>query len=123
MLKDYNMQLTGRLIYGFAAGLQSVISPRFIEEYVPLELCGTCITIFSFAQNLGLLVALLIAYILPDDSNVEAMKTNESWRLIFGLPLVMYALIVGFLMLWIKYDSPKYHMSKNERSLSLKSIH
>ena len=35
----------------------------------------------------------------------------------------MYALIVGFLMLWIKYDSPKYHMSKNERSLSLKSIH
>lgn len=49
LLKDFKMQITGRLIYGFAAGLQSVVTPRFIEEYVPLELCGTCITIFSFA--------------------------------------------------------------------------
>ena len=111
LIKDFNMQLVGRLIYGFAAGIQSVISPRFIEEYVPLELCGTCITVFSFAQNLGLLVALLIAYILPDDDDKEALGENESWRLIFGLPLLMYALIFGLLKLFIRYDSPRYHMS------------
>ena len=65
--------MIGRLTYGMAAGLQSVISPRFIEEYVPLDLCGTCIAIFAFAQNLGLLVALLIAVILPDDEDTEGL--------------------------------------------------
>ena len=49
LLKDFKMQLVGRLIYGIAAGLSSVVSPRFIEEYVPLELCGSCITVFAFA--------------------------------------------------------------------------
>lgn len=68
------MQLVGRLIYGVAAGLQSVISPRYIEEYVPLELTGTCIAVFSFAQNLGLLIALMIAYILPDDNDTVALE-------------------------------------------------
>lgn len=74
LLRDFKMQLVGRLTYGVAAGLQSVISPRFIEEYVPLDMCGTCIAVFSFSQNLGLLVALLIAYILPDDFDTEALK-------------------------------------------------
>lgn len=36
LLRDFQMQLLGRLVYGIAAGLQSVVSPRFIEEYVPL---------------------------------------------------------------------------------------
>ena len=49
LIQDFEMQLFGRLVYGFAAGLQSVVSPRFIEEFVPLDYCGTCITIFTFA--------------------------------------------------------------------------
>lgn len=49
LLQDFHMQLIGRFFYGIAAGLQSVVSPRFIEEYVPLELCGTCIAVFAFA--------------------------------------------------------------------------
>ena len=32
LFKDFEMQLFGRLVYGYAAGLQSVVSPRFIEE-------------------------------------------------------------------------------------------
>ena len=77
---------------------------------------GTCITVFSFAQNLGLLVALLIAYILPEDQDVAALQKNQSWRLIFGLPLLIYALMFALLILVIKYDSPKYHMSQGQRA-------
>ena len=73
LLQSYEMQLAGRLIYGMAAGLQSVVSPRFIEEYVPLEKCGTCITVYAFAQNIGLLLCMLIAYILPSDDETEAL--------------------------------------------------
>ena len=111
LLQDFEMQLFGRLVYGFAAGLQSVVSPRFIEEFVPLDYCGTCIAIFTFAQNLGLLVAMLIAVILPDDLDTEALEANRSWRIIFGLPLATYALILLGLVFLLPYDSPKFHMS------------
>ena len=112
LFKDFEMQLLGRLIYGYAAGLQSVVSPRFIEELVPIDYCGTCIAIFTFAQNLGLLVALFIAVILPDDLDSEALEKNESWRFIFGLPIITYALILFGLVFLLPYDSPKFHIAK-----------
>ena len=73
LFRQYKLQLLGRLIYGFAAGLQSVVSPRFIEEFVPLESVGTCIAIFTFAQNLGLLGCIMIAAILPADEDRDAL--------------------------------------------------
>ena len=122
MIQDFELQLCGRLVYGFAAGLQSVVSPRFIEEFVPLENCGTCIAIFTFAQNLGLLVALLIAVILPDDTDVEALQANKSWRVIFGLPLVTYTMILIGLVFLLPYDSPKFYMAQNQKRKAIKSI-
>ena len=48
---------------------------------------------------------------------------NESWRLIFGLPILTYGLIALALIFVIPYDSPKYHMLCGQRQLALKSIH
>ncbi len=123
LLKHFKMQLFGRLIYGVAAGLSSVVSPRFIEEYVPLELCGSCITVFAFAQNLGILIAMSIAYILPEDSDTEALEVNETWRWIFGLPIFIYAIIFLCLVFLVPYDSPKFHMQQGQRQKAIKSIH
>ena len=75
---------------------------------MPNDYVGTCITVFTFAQNLGLLIAMFIAIILPDDLDTEALETNESWRVIFGLPLVSYAFILLGLTFLIPYDSPKF---------------
>ena len=69
LLMDFHMQIYGRILYGMAAGIASVVTPRFIEEYVPLEYCGTCITIFSVGQNFGLFTALVIFVVQPDDTN------------------------------------------------------
>lgn len=112
LLLDFHMQIYGRLMYGVAAGIASVVTPRFIEEYVPLEYCGTFITIFSVGQNFGLFTALVIFVVLPDDTNSEALSTNESWRAIFGLPLLIYSLQLLFLTTCIKYDSPKFHLQR-----------
>ena len=37
---------------------------------------GTCIAAFAFAQNLGILIALLIAYILPDDDDFAGLESD-----------------------------------------------
>ena len=49
MAEDFEMQLVGRFFYGYAAGFQSVASPRFIEEYVPAGYEHTCIAIYTLA--------------------------------------------------------------------------
>mmetsp|Transcript_11867 Transcript_11867/g.15100 ORF Transcript_11867/g.15100 Transcript_11867/m.15100 type:complete len:92 (+) Transcript_11867:643-918(+) len=66
---------------------------------------------------------MLIAYILPADSDKDALATNSSWRFIFGLPILTYTLIVILLAFWLPYDSPKFHIQRGERNEALKSIH
>ena len=66
---------------------------------------------------------MLIAVILPEDTDTEALVENQSWRLIFGLPILTYLLILIWLVCFLPYDSPKFHMQKGERHLAIKSIH
>ena len=49
MFEDFELQLVGRFLYGYAAGFQSVASPRFIEEYVPAGYEHTCIAFYTLA--------------------------------------------------------------------------
>ena len=57
-------------------------------------------------------MALFIAVILPDDLDSEALEKNESWRIIFGLPIITYALILFGLVFLLPNDSPKFHIAK-----------
>ena len=68
-----------------------------IEEYVPIDYVGTCIAIYTFAQNLGILLSALMALILPNDNDKAALDDNKTWRIMFGLPLLLYFfMLVGF---------------------------
>ena len=66
---------------------------------------------------------MIIACILPDDLDKEGLASNESWRMIFGLPILSYTLIALSLVMMLPYDSPKFHMLNGQRNLALKSIH
>ena len=36
LIEKFNMMVLGRVIFGFACGIQTVATPRYIEEYVPV---------------------------------------------------------------------------------------
>ena len=98
-------------------------SPRLIEEYVPLEYVGVCIAIYTFAQNLGILLSALMALILPGEHDEPALAADKKWRIMFGLPILMYTLmLLGFTTV-IRYDSPKYYMSADRKQSAIRSIH
>ena len=44
------------------------------------------------------------------------------WRLIFGLPILTYTIIILWLLFMLPYDSPKFHIQRGQRALALKSI-
>ena len=52
-----------------------------------------------------------MALILPDENDKEALAADRKWRIMFGLPLLMYTLMLFGFMTIVRYDSPKYYMS------------
>ena len=59
------MLLFGRIIYGFAVGVESVAMPRYLDEVVPLRLYNVCIATYYIAICLGYVFALDTAILLP----------------------------------------------------------
>ena len=102
------MMIFGRLIYGFAAGIQTVVTGRFIEEYVNVRYYSICMGTYCFSQNLGTTVAFFSAVALPPDSDEDALIESKVWFFIFGLPLVWYAIMLVLLLTIVRYEPPKY---------------
>ena len=69
--------------------------------------------IYAFAQNVGLLGCMFIAAILPKDDDKTDLASNKTWRIIFAMPMVAYAIILLALLVLIKHDSPKYYIALN----------
>ena len=59
--------LLGRLIYGYAIGVESVAMPRYLDEVIPLRLYNVCIAGYVASINVGFLLALDGAIFLPRD--------------------------------------------------------
>ena len=64
-----------------------------------------------------------MALILPDEHDKEALAADRKWRIMFGLPLVMYTLMLLGFMTIVRYDSPKYYMSADRQQSAIRSIH
>ena len=67
MFQNIWMLLFGRLIYGFAVGVNSVAMPRYLDEVIPLRLYNICIAMYVTSINVGFLFALDGAIFLPKD--------------------------------------------------------
>mmetsp|Transcript_22397 Transcript_22397/g.27553 ORF Transcript_22397/g.27553 Transcript_22397/m.27553 type:complete len:158 (+) Transcript_22397:138-611(+) len=71
MVENFYMLLLGRIIYGFAVGVESVAMPRFLDEVVPLRIYDLCIGLYVVGINVGYVFALDSAVLLPPDEQVQ----------------------------------------------------
>lgn len=103
MVENLWFLIIGRLIYGFAVGVQSVGMPRYLDEMVPLRSYNVCIGLYVVFINLGYVFALDTAFLLPIDTDTQALIDDEvSWRIILGQPLVWFALSILSFLFYIK---------------------
>ena len=85
MIDNLWMLILGRLIYGFAVGVESVGMPRYLDEVVPLRRYNVCIALYVLSINLGYVFALDSAVLLPpDDKKQELIDDQVAWRIILG---------------------------------------
>ena len=59
------MQLIGRFLWGMAAGVYTVLVPKFINETVPSNLKGPFGAMSQFMVTFGIVVPALLALNLP----------------------------------------------------------
>ena len=85
-------------MYGFSTGLIAVAMPRYMDEMLPSKLIGVYGGLYCFSFAIATIVAYLLALGLPDDKdadgnkNTEELKTNDFWKVIFGLPIICYTI-------------------------------
>ena len=49
LIENFYAMILGRTIYGFACGIQTVVTPRYIEEYMPVQIYSTCLGTYCFS--------------------------------------------------------------------------
>lgn len=80
--------LVGKLVYGFAAGVMLVASPKMLDETIPiykLKIFGLATNVYL---NLGITLAMIMGLWLPNVDDIEEIKTTQVWRYIFAMPAV-----------------------------------
>ena len=97
--------LVGRLIYGFGCGLIAIAMPRSMEETVPEHTVGTYAGLYCLSFATSVLIAYLLALILPQDTNTAALIATNRTYWFFILPLIVYAIMI-FLLLTIITQEP-----------------
>ena len=59
------MQILGRILWGMAAGVYTVLVPKYINETAPTELQGPFGTFSQIMVTLGILLVALLALRIP----------------------------------------------------------
>ena len=106
----------GRLLYGFGTGLLIVTWPRYMEEVVPSSLVSVYGGLYCFSFAIATIIAYLLAIGLPDDTDTVELEKSEFWRVIFGLPILFFVTQLIFMRTYMKYDSPKVLLLKQQNA-------
>ena len=123
LIENFWLMIVGRTLLGLACGLQTVVTPRYIEEYIPIQVYTPCFMTYYVSQNLGNLIALFSGLILPPDSDEKALIASNTWYFIYAFPLVWYSIMVALLIGVVRYDSPKYSLVKGKKEDCIAVIH
>ena len=86
--KNYPVFITGRVIFGVAAGGYSVFCPKYISEVSPKEVSGPAGAMFQFMVTVGVLLSLIVTY--PFDPSVDSEARNDlCLYILFATPIAL----------------------------------
>ena len=102
----------GRLWWGVCAGSMSVMCPKYLNEFLPIEKKGTYGALNQFMCTVGIMFPSCFSLAIPADP-VEALKNNPNdflvtgyWRVIWGVAGGFAALQILLLVTCFNYETP-----------------
>lgn len=114
LIDQLSFLLVGRIICGFAVGLNSSIVPLFINEVSPIELNGITGSMNQVWICIGVLTSYLTGYFVPFTTSAEPGEPEIIWQIIFTVPGITAALRILLLTFVFPYDTPRYLVLKGD---------
>ena len=122
LVEQLPLLLIGRLLCGLTVGVNSILVGLYIREICPLELSDFFGSLANFTLNIGILVCFLLGIRTLSEDDLKMGITDEWWRVMFGLPIVISftrSLLIRFVF---NYDSPIYLLSNNQPDEAIEMI-
>ena len=107
MIKHVAGIVIGRILQGLSCGYFAVVCPIFINEIVPTELSAYISVLTMFQTTLGMMMAFLLGLSVPKATDSD-FKDTQTWRVIFGIPMIFSVAQVILLFFPFNQDSPKF---------------
>ena len=63
--------------------------PCYVFETMPGQLMGVFGPMINIQLNIGVMLGTLMGLIIPSDSTEEGYLDSQSWRFVFGFPLIL----------------------------------
>ncbi|CAK91340.1 unnamed protein product (macronuclear) [Paramecium tetraurelia] len=101
--------LIGRLVIGYAVGMNSSLVPQYIKEFSPESLSGPFGAMFQMTINIGCLVALIMGMFFNADG-----ESLDYFRFVVVFPMIICALRIFFLAFAFQDNPPSYYIYRNQ---------
>ena len=86
-----------------------------LEELLPQSIFPSCLVITQFTEAIASFLGSALIYILPPDTDEEAIAQNETYRFIYALPIFMYAFSLVVMLTIFPYDTIKYYILTRQK--------
>ena len=112
MINNIYVIAVGRFFWGLCAGSYSVFCPKYLSEFIPIELRGTYGGIPQFMVCFGISIPACMSIALEEHpaeaykNNPDDFYINEYWRVIWAVPAIIAILHTMLLLFCFRFETP-----------------
>ena len=122
LVQSLSCLMIGRLLCGMTVGVNSILVGLYIREICPLELSDVFGSFGNFALNVGITVSFCLGLNTLSEQQLDDGQTDNWWRVMFGLPIIIAAIRSLFILMFFNYDSPIDLLWNNENDKAMDII-
>lgn len=115
--------MVARFVVGLVMGIAVVCLSKAINDTVPAEHASLYGAFVNAGFGIGLFFSNLMGLLIPIDNgeegDVQRMKDDQNWRLVFAVPILLELYTIIILLFYIKYESIIQLVQDNEPNSDL----
>mmetsp|Transcript_12275 Transcript_12275/g.10573 ORF Transcript_12275/g.10573 Transcript_12275/m.10573 type:complete len:406 (-) Transcript_12275:651-1868(-) len=113
MSSDFIGFLIGRIVTGFALGINFSLASVYIIEIAPAKIRASLGSYPTLFMSIGITLAYALAFCVPNE--IAEGTTNNNWRILLAVPAVVFGIRLLLLIFVFKTDTPIASMSIHKK--------
>lgn len=111
LIANAMMLFLSRLGQGLAIGCISCLTPLYMREMMPKEVSGPLWSVHQVLYVGGISFSFVLVFILG-----HFMEPEESWRIVFGFPIILCLIQLINFTYFYRFDPPKWYVLQGDNA-------